>query len=102
MVIEPGNNVNSTNNAASKTRQGQARASDSASVNTSNSSKDNSGDNVSLSNTGQSLSRLEAAVANVPEVDAERIAALKTAIEKGNYQVNAYNLAGKMLAHDDL
>lgn len=101
MVIEPGNNVNSASNAAGKARQGQARSADSAASKSTNSASDNSADSVSLSNTGQSLNRLEAAVANSPETNLEKVAELKSSVENGSYQINAYNLAGKMLAQDD-
>lgn len=102
MVIEPGNNVNSSNSATSKTRQGQVRASENTASNASSKPVTGNSDNVSLSDAGQSLNRLEAAVANVPEVNAERVAEIKAALEKGQYQVDAYTLAGKMLAQDDL
>lgn len=111
MVIEPGNNVNSGSNATGKTRQStvrestvresQARPGSAPAKNTSPAAAESS-DNVSLSAAAQSLSRLEAAVASASEVNAERVAEIKTALEKGQYRVDAYALAGKMLSQDEL
>lgn len=110
MVIEPGNNVNSGTNATGKARQtsvrdgqvreGQARADKLAADKTAKPAVENS-DNVSLSDTAQSLSRLEAAVASSSDVNAERVAEIKAALEKGQYRVDAYALAGKMLGQEE-
>lgn len=102
MVIEPGNNVNSTGNAAGKTRQGNAHTGETASVaKPANPASSAGSDSVSLSNAGQSLSRLEASVANVPDVNAAKVAEIKASIAQGSYQVNAHALAGKMLEQED-
>ncbi len=98
MVIEPGNNINGAGNTANKTRSGTGSTRDTAAP---NAPKNNEGDNVSLSNTAQSLSRLEAALSSVPEVDAERVAKIKALVDSGGYQVNAQNLASKIIAQDE-
>ncbi|MBX2859447.1 MAG: flagellar biosynthesis anti-sigma factor FlgM [Cellvibrionaceae bacterium] len=97
MVIDPGNNINTASNSANKTRQNAAPAPQTA---RNPSSKPPSGDSVSLSTTGQNLAKLEAAVAQSPEVDEAKVAELKAAINSGRYQVDADRIADKMLSQD--
>ncbi len=101
MVIEPGNNVNSANGTVNKARNGSVRQEGQSSSKARGSDANNQ-DNVSLSNAAHSLNRLEAALANVTEVDTAKVKALKTAVENGGYQIDSYQLAGKILAEDDL
>lgn len=54
-------------------------------------------DSLSLSDGAARLRSLEAAVASAPEVDIERISALKQAIADGSYQVNVGKLADKLI-----
>jgi len=102
MVINSGNGVNPANNAAGKAREGAAHSA----VETPKDSpkpadSSASADNVSLSHKGQSLQRVENAIANVDAVDSAKVSNIKSAIEDGSYQSNSFNLAGKILAQDD-
>jgi negative regulator of flagellin synthesis FlgM len=51
-------------------------------------------DKVSLSDT---LAKLEATLAEVPEVDTAKVDAIKQAIEDGSYQIDSQELARKMI-----
>jgi negative regulator of flagellin synthesis FlgM len=51
-------------------------------------------DKVSLSDT---LSKLEATLAEVPEVDVAKVEVIKKAIEDGSYQIDSQELARKMI-----
>jgi negative regulator of flagellin synthesis FlgM len=51
-------------------------------------------DKVSLSDT---LSLLEQKLADVPEVDAARVEAIKNAIDDGSYQIDSQELARKVI-----
>lgn len=55
------------------------------------------GETVSLSNKVQGLQQLESEVKNLPEVDQDKVAKIKAALEDGSYQVNSEKLAQKML-----
>lgn len=54
-------------------------------------------DSVSLTDTAARLRSLEASLAELPEVDSERVAAIQQAIEDGSYQINAESIADKLL-----
>ena len=56
-----------------------------------------SGDAVNLGDGAERLRSLEAAVASAPEVDVERITALKQAIADGSYQIDTGKLAEKLI-----
>jgi negative regulator of flagellin synthesis FlgM len=55
------------------------------------------GDTVTLTNSARSLQKIEEAVAKAPVVDAAKVAAVKQAVNSGTYQVNAGQVADKML-----
>ena len=57
---------------------------------------------VKLSEEGQVLSRIAGSLRDLPDVDSARVAALKDAIDKGEYQVDADRLAGRLLDADEL
>lgn len=57
---------------------------------------------VKLSEEGQVLSRIAGSLRDLPDVDAARVAALKDAIDKGEYKVDANRLAGRLLDADEL
>lgn len=105
MVIEPGNSLNPPGGASSngvarnrgtaerpavKERQEPAAPAPAA------------GDNVSLSETGQTLARLAAAIEGEPAVDESRVAEVKAALANGSYRIDADAIAGKMLDQDGL
>lgn len=55
-------------------------------------------DSVSLSGAGKAMSRLEAQVQSSPDVDQQKVAAIKTAIANGSYSPNPSAIADKMLS----
>jgi negative regulator of flagellin synthesis FlgM len=55
------------------------------------------GDTVTLTSSARSMQMIEAAVANAPVVNTAKVAAVKQAINSGTYQVNAGQVADKML-----
>jgi negative regulator of flagellin synthesis FlgM len=59
-------------------------------------------DTVALTNTSQGLQSIVASAkgTNVPTVNEERVAAIKTAIQNGSYSINAGRIAEKMLQFD--
>jgi negative regulator of flagellin synthesis FlgM len=56
-----------------------------------------SGDTVTLTNSARSLQKIEEAVAKAPVVNAEKVAAVKQAVNSGNYQIDAGRVADKLL-----
>ncbi len=52
---------------------------------------------VKISSTAQNLHQLEAQIKAAPDVDSDKVNALRAAIADGSYQVNAESVADKML-----
>lgn len=59
--------------------------------------KTKSGDTVSLTGTAQHLRQLEHSLAQQPVVDAQRVEAVKRAIDNGTYQIDPSRIASKMI-----
>ena len=57
-------------------------------------------DTVSLTDSARLLQKLEENVANTPVVDSLRVDALKKAVQDGSYQIDAGNIADKLLDID--
>ncbi|MCK7548311.1 flagellar biosynthesis anti-sigma factor FlgM [Marinobacter koreensis] len=58
------------------------------------------GENVSLSNQAKNLKQLEEKLGDYPEVDDDRVAQIRSALENGTYKIDAEKLAQKMLEMD--
>ncbi|WP_166263667.1 flagellar biosynthesis anti-sigma factor FlgM [Marinobacter caseinilyticus] len=58
------------------------------------------GDSVSLSSQAKNLKQLEQGLDSFPEMDDERIEAIKAALADGSYKIDAEKLAQKMLDMD--
>jgi negative regulator of flagellin synthesis FlgM len=54
-------------------------------------------DHVTLTDSARSLQKLEAAVAKAPVVNTAKVAAVKQSISAGTHQINAGQIAGKLL-----
>lgn len=54
-------------------------------------------DTVELTSSAKLLERLDKSLASIPVVDTERVAAVKTQIENGDYQIDADAIADAML-----
>ncbi|HLT13253.1 MAG TPA: flagellar biosynthesis anti-sigma factor FlgM [Marinobacter sp.] len=59
------------------------------------------GESVSLSNQAKNLKQLEQKLGDYPEMDDDRIAQIRTALENGTYKIDAEKLAQKMLEMDE-
>ncbi|WP_096084598.1 flagellar biosynthesis anti-sigma factor FlgM [Agaribacterium haliotis] len=96
MVIDP----NSINNRTSGARNQQSvqRADNKTEAKPAEATGETaSSDSVSLSSTGQSMSKLELAVAEVPEINASRVAEIRDALQSGQYKIDADAIAARLL-----
>ncbi|MBR9869547.1 MAG: flagellar biosynthesis anti-sigma factor FlgM [Gammaproteobacteria bacterium] len=59
------------------------------------------GENVSLSNQAKNLKQLEEKLGDYPEMDDDRIAEIRSALDNGTYKIDAEKLAQKMLEMDE-
>lgn len=59
-------------------------------------------DNVVLSSEAQNLVRLQAKISNLPDVNLDRVAAIKQAIADGRFEINPERIAENMLKQDEL
>ena len=57
---------------------------------------------VSLSPQAQQIGRLESSIHAAPDVDSDKVAALRQAIADGSYQIDAESIAQRMLDQDQL
>lgn len=58
------------------------------------------GDNVSFSDKAKGLQELESSIKSEPEVNKEKVASIKAALDDGSYSINADKVAQKMLDFD--
>jgi len=56
-----------------------------------------SADSVSLSNTAKNLAQLESELKGLPEVDMQRVEAIRSMLADGSYSIDLEKLAQKML-----
>lgn len=102
MVIDP-NNINGTGAGAraklanTERAQGQKTAHSASSP---ASAESNTSDSVSLSAQAQSLGKLEAAIASVADVDAEKVEAVRAALQSGQYRIDVEAIAEKILQRE--
>ena len=57
---------------------------------------------VELSDTAKALKAADATIANTPDVNSDRVAQIKAAIEDGSYSVNSGRVAEKILSFESL
>ncbi|MDF1588881.1 MAG: flagellar biosynthesis anti-sigma factor FlgM [Gammaproteobacteria bacterium] len=65
------------------------------------SEKSSSNDKVSLTETATQLQSLRQAIADSPEVNTDRVAALRAAIADGSYEVDSETLAQNLINSDN-
>ena len=58
------------------------------------------GDTVRLTSNAKLLEQLDKTLASLPAVDSARVAEIKTAIESGNYEIDAEAIADAMIRLD--
>jgi negative regulator of flagellin synthesis FlgM len=78
-----------TSGAVADKSQGEAPAA--------SASKSQTGDTVTLTDSARSLQKIEEAVRKAPVVNAEKVAAVKQAVDSGTYQIDAGRVADKLL-----
>lgn len=103
MVIDPGNsNVNKSGNNAQSAHTAKAKSQAVPERNAVEQPVTSAAprDSVSLSSQAQTLARLESAMKDSPEVDESKVERIKQALAEGNYSVDSYSIAGKMLNRD--
>lgn len=54
---------------------------------------DAAGDNFALSSQAQLLSKLEAQISRLPEVDQDRVDAIRDALNRGQFDIDSFSLA---------
>lgn len=59
-------------------------------------------DNVELSQQAQTISRIEAGIKSSPDINTDKVEAIKAAIQEGRFEINAEAIAEKMMKQDDL
>lgn len=96
--FKPGGTGNNSARPAGVTPRENAAQSDKSAGRTAQTPQDS----VVLSQQAQSMNRLGEAVAELPEVDSERVASLKQAISEGRFEIDAERIAENMLNQDDL
>lgn len=102
MVIEPGHNnrINTQANNAGKSPVAPQPASNPPAPSAPVAKPPT--DSVSLSAKGQAVSKLEAKISSLPDVDMDKVQKAKDAISSGQYAIDSAALADKMIAQDDL
>ncbi|MEL7024002.1 MAG: flagellar biosynthesis anti-sigma factor FlgM [Pseudomonadota bacterium] len=73
---------------------------DNAQSKQSNTEQTQANDTVALTDNARLLARVEAAVAEAPDVDSAKVEAVKSAIQDGSYQVDDRQIADKILRSD--
>ena len=94
-----GSNIAAAKNNASENKAGKSTES---SDNATNQATSASTDAVSLTESATNLQKLEAAIANMPEVDSDRVAAIKQQVEDGTYEINDERTAAAILGFEEM
>lgn len=101
MVIDT-NNINSSGSARSRNIPTAPVATGKAQATPTETAVSNSKDNVVLSPEAQNLTRLQAKISVLPDVNLDRVAAIKQAIAEGRFEINPERIAENMLNQDEL
>ena len=103
MVIHSNSNIGTIGSAAGSSA-GKAKPSDETQTATNTqknaTSNKNDVDSVSLSPTAQSIAKIEANLAQTPDIDTAKVAKIKTELETGAYQIDDNTIAEKILSED--
>ncbi len=99
MVIEPGNNINSQTTSSSKARQ-QPVADKVDTATDQKPATPDANDSVSLSSASLTISKIEAQLANISDVDAAKVAKIKSAVQSGSYQISTEAIADKIQSEE--
>lgn len=103
MVIHSNSNIGTIGNpAGSSAGKTKSPAETQATTNIQNNVATNKSDadSVSLSPTAQNIAKIEANLAQTPDIDTAKVAEIKTELEAGTYQIDDNAIAEKILAED--
>lgn len=103
MVIHSNSNIgtigNSANSSAGKAKS-SAETQATSNAHNNATSNQNDADSVSLSPTAQNIAKIEARIAQAPDIDTAKVAEIKNELETGTYQIDDNAIAEKILAED--
>lgn len=104
MVIDT-NNINSGGTSGTRSRTSAPVTANSPKTPTpapAEAAAPSSKDNVVLSSEAQNMVRLQAKISSLPDVNLDRVAAIKLAIAEGRFEINPERIAENMLKQDEL
>src|SRR5690606_37637245 len=103
-VIDTNNNINSGGAGANRSRSSGVGSTNANSKAADLATKPESGDKdkVVLSSEAQNLHRLQAKISAMPDVDMDKVNAIKKALAEGKFEINAERIAENMLKQDEL
>jgi negative regulator of flagellin synthesis FlgM len=104
MVIDT-NNINSSGASSTRSRTSAPVAPSSTSKTQTapvETAAPSTKDNVVLSSEAQNLVRLQAKISSLPDVNLDRVAAIKQAIAEGRFEINPERIAENMLNQEEL
>lgn len=101
MVIDINNNFANSTSAANRNRAG-SQVADRESTRQTPAAQPSARDQVVLSEQAQGLQKLQASLNDLPEVDSDRVKAIRQAIAEGKFEINAERIAENLLKQDDL
>lgn len=103
MVIDT-NNINSSGASSTRSRTAAPVAASSTKTQTApvETAAPSTKDNVVLSSEAQNLVRLQAKISSLPDVNLDRVAAIKQAIADGRFEINPERIAENMLNQEEL
>lgn len=104
MVIIDSNNINSSGGASGARRSSTPVVTPNTKVQASpvETAESTSKDSVVLSPEAQNFSRLQSKVSSMPDVNMDRVAAIKKAITEGRFDIDPERIAENMLKQDEL
>lgn len=102
MVIDPNHGIKPGQGDTHRPAPTGGRENKTAGTGTEQTRQGGTRDSVELSAQGQSMSRLEERVGQLPDVDSERVANIKQAILEGRFEVDAERVAERLLNQDEL
>lgn len=102
MVIDINNNFANSTSAANRNRAGSQVADRESTRQTPAAAQPSARDQVVLSEQAQGLQKLQASLNDLPEVDSDRVKAIRQAIAEGKFEINAERIAENLLKQDDL
>ena len=95
-------NINSNRASLNSNQSSSVKSRNEAKIdNSSEKSSAETGDRVTLTDTASKLKNIEQQISKGSSVDNARVAEVQSAINNGDYDVNADRIADKMLAFED-